>query len=77
MLLENKWFINAAQYNGIYHQDVRNEPFEILMRRHDKKILYVNPNQPAMNTTMQRSVTHKPYESNSRYYMYENRDTMH
>ncbi|CAF3447631.1 unnamed protein product, partial [Rotaria socialis] len=37
-LIENKWFINAAQYNGIFHRDRENQPFEIMMRRDDKKI---------------------------------------
>jgi hypothetical protein len=35
---ENKWFINAAQYNGIHNNDERNEPIELYMRSSDKSI---------------------------------------
>lgn len=37
----NKWFINAAQYNGIYDGDIRNVPIEMFLHRNNKSIDYV------------------------------------
>ncbi len=34
----NKWFVNAAQYNGIYNNDSRNKPIELYLRSSDKSI---------------------------------------
>ena len=65
---DNKLFINAAQYNGIYHGDVRNEPYEISMRRVDKSIVRVNP--MPMTTDTKGSTN----ESNLRTPIYENRN---
>ncbi len=36
--VDNKWFINAAQYNGIHQNDRRNEPIEVFIRSSDKSI---------------------------------------
>ncbi|CAF2938094.1 unnamed protein product [Rotaria sp. Silwood2] len=38
---DNKWFINATQYNGIYQGDIRNQPFELYMQSWDKTVSQV------------------------------------
>ncbi|UJR34797.1 hypothetical protein I4U23_027578 [Adineta vaga] len=35
---KDKWFINAAQYNGIYENDIENRVIELSIRRNDKMV---------------------------------------
>ena len=37
---KDKLFINAAQYNGIFHNDVHNKPYQFWMRSDDKATFY-------------------------------------
>ncbi|CAF3508680.1 unnamed protein product, partial [Rotaria sp. Silwood2] len=39
---DNKWFINAAQYNGIFDGDLRNKPIQVLLRRQDKTVYNIH-----------------------------------
>ena len=59
---DGKLFINAAQYNGIYQNDRRNEPYEISMRGHDKSIVSVHPIPTKTNTTTKNSTTENTNE---------------
>ena len=52
---DNKWFINAAQYNVIDEGDSNNKPCEIWMRPDNKSIYHINPMPITLNTTIKKN----------------------
>ncbi|CAF4712560.1 unnamed protein product, partial [Rotaria socialis] len=69
---DNKWFINAAQYNGIYYHDVRNQPLEFFMERSNKMIYSVTPSRTAVNLTTQRPAVNNFHQRYTDTYVHPN-----